>query len=46
MIDDMFKLTIDQVFPINVGLNSIISPFKVMDYPDDINMWEYLYTIP
>ncbi|CDW80379.1 ttl domain containing protein [Stylonychia lemnae] len=46
MIDDMFKLTIDQVFPINIGSNNQISPFKVIDYPDDINMWEYLYTIP
>eukprot|EP00347_Sterkiella_histriomuscorum_P014963 403358833 len=48
MIDDMFKLTIDTIFPINSQQQqqqqAIPSQYKVENYDDNVNMFEYLYS--
>jgi len=38
MIDDMFKLTIDPLFPPVVSNNYSVPP-----YEDTVNMWEFIY---
>ena len=38
-IDDAFKLTLDQLFPIAAGRDN---KFPLMDYSDDENLWEFL----
>lgn len=41
MLDDLFKITVDRVFPapkkgFELGTKS---PFPLLDYPDDDNLW-------
>lgn len=38
MLDDAFKLTLDQIFP----HNQVLPGLKVDGYDDDENMWELL----
>lgn len=48
MIDDAMKLTVDQIFPKkrNPQIQEITSSFyKVTNYSDTENMWEYLCQI-
>ena len=40
MVNDMLKLTIDQVFPLRKGTD--VNKFGVEGYERETNMWEYL----
>ena len=44
MLDDAFKLTIDQVFraPYNIKQED----FPVSGHPDSANLWDHFYTMP
>ena len=46
MIDDALKLTVDQIFPRKKGEYIDESPYKVSNYADNENMWEYVQQIP
>jgi hypothetical protein len=43
MLDDLFRLTVDQVFN-TTGLPSN-SPFPVDGHDSNVNMWDHIYTL-
>jgi hypothetical protein len=45
LIDDSFKLTIDDLFKPKFDDHENVSPYHVDGYDDSENMWEYLFNI-
>jgi len=49
MLDDLFKLTVDKLFPPpenNATFFDENSPYPLLDYPTNKNLWEFVHSYP
>lgn len=42
MMDDMFKLTLDQIYPMPRNATRAVEQYPFLDFPSDENLWKFL----